>query len=301
MIPARESLARRVARELLTEMNIVDVPVDPAESAQRKQLLFEERGDFPPDVYGALFRSGNQFGIIVSKACPGDGHRRFTIAHELGHYHLPDHVDRLFQSGGDVAPSLGGHFRSKKDPIEVEADCFASELLMPERFVKPVVDRSESGLSCVLELARLCGTSLSAASIRYAALARVPTVVLLSRDGVVEWAASSPALWAHRWAKVSWKGDWAPRGSATRQLATAPDRVSRGDSAESSLLLCEWLEGAPAGVTVVEQARGLGGYARVLTVLTAAELPDAEEWEEQEHVDVEEGDWRSALRGYRLG
>jgi len=54
-------------------------------------------------------------------------------------------------------------------------------------------------------------------------------------------------------------------------------------------------------VTVVEQARGLGGYARVLTVLTAAELPDAEEWEEQEHVDVEEGDWRSALRGYRLG
>lgn len=301
MMQPREPLARRTANELLDEMEITEAPVPVDEIVRRKGLSFEERHGFPPSVFGALFRSGNQFGIVISAACPTEGHRRFTVAHELGHYHLPDHVDRLFANGEELALSMAGHFRSQKDPFEVEADLFASELLMPGRLVKPLVERLGSGVSAVQMLATKFDTSLSAAAIRFSHVATVPTVVLVSKDGAVEWAATSPALWSHRWAKRSWKGDWAPRGSGTRRLSAAPERVSNGAADGSTLLLCEWLEDAPSDVEAEEEAIGMGSYGRVLTVISAPGLREAEEYEDEEIASEEGRDWRSAMRPYRLG
>lgn len=301
MMQPRESLARQTANELLDEMGIASAPVPVDEIVRRKGLSFEERPGFPPTVFGALFRSGNQFGIVISTACPTEGHRRFTVAHELGHYHLPDHVDRLFASGGELALSMAGHFRSQKDPLEVEADLFASELLMPGRLIKPLIQRLGSGVAAVQTLATRFETSLSAAAIRFSQIATVPTLVLVSKDGAVEWAATSPALWSHRWAKRSWRGDWAPRGSGTRRLSAAPDRVSIGAADGSTMLLCEWLEGAPGDVEAEEEAVGLGSYGRVLTVISASGLREVEEYEEEEAASEEGRDWRSAMRPYRLG
>lgn len=293
----REDLARRTANELLDELSITAAPVDPEWIVRKKELLFEEH-DFPPTVYGALFRSGDRFGVIVSRSCPGEGHRRFTIAHELGHYHMPDHVDRLFQPGTTQVLSLSGHFRSKKDPIEVEADYFANELLMPDRFVRPVIRSLGGGLVAVRALAEQFRTSLSAAAIRYAAVANDPVVVIVSKDGVIEWTARPPAVWAHDWARKPLKNEWAPRRSATRRLGLAPNRTRRGENDEASMLLCEWFDGAPPQVEVTEEAIGLGAYGRVLTVLQIPDLPDPDEAEERE---AEPSDWRDALRGYRLG
>jgi Zn-dependent peptidase ImmA (M78 family) len=293
----REDLARRTANTLLDELSITAAPVDPEWIVYEKQLLFEE-ADFPPTVYGALFRSGDRFGVIVSRSCPGEGHRRFTIAHELGHYHIPDHVDRLFSMDMTQVVSLGGHFRSAKDPFEVEADCFANELLMPDRFVRPMIRKLAGGLVAVRALAEQFRTSLSAAAIRYAAVADEPVVVIVSKDGVIEWASRPPMVWAHDWARKPLKKEWAPRRSATRRLGLNSDRVRRGDEDHDSTLLCEWFDGAPNRLEVAEEAVGLGAYGRVLTVLRIPDLPDPDEAEER---DVEPSDWRDALRGYRLG
>ena len=299
----QEQFARRTATEVLDELEITAVPVDPEGIVRTKQLLFEERDGFPNGAYGALFRSGNQFGIIVSAACPGDGFRRFTVAHELGHYYIPGHVERLFPRGDGIVPSLGGHFRGRKDPVEVEADCFANELLMPERFVRPLIGHVGNGLTAVRALAGQFRTSMSAAAIRYAAVTPEPIAVLVSYNGTIEWIARSPALWAYGWARRPLKKEWAPRGSATHRLALAPDRVRCGDSDDSTMLLCEWFDGAPSQVEVAEDAVGLGEFGRVLTVLMAGELPDPDEDSgyDGDRDDGRTGDWRDALRGYRLG
>lgn len=277
--------------------------MDPEWIVRAKHLMFEESADFPDGVYGALFRSGNCFGILVSTACPGDGHRRFTIAHELGHYHLPGHVQKLFPHEGDGnAVSLGGHFRDRKDPLEVEADYFANELLMPERLVRPVIRRVGEGLSAISTLASEFRTSMSAAAIRYASVTGEPVAVLLSRDGVIEWTSISAALWEHRWARATMKKVWAPRGSGTRRLSLTPDRVRGGEEDSDSMLLCEWLSGAPSAVQVTEEAIGLGAFGRVLTVLTAQDLADPDDDDESER-DPDDGrthDWRDAMRTYRM-
>jgi Zn-dependent peptidase ImmA (M78 family) len=301
---ANELLARRTANELLDECNIKAAPVDVEWIVRQKQLMFEETTQFPEGVYGALFRSGNQFGIAISSTCPGEGHRRFTIAHELGHYHIPGHVEKLLPGNDDRnALSLGGHFRTRKDPVEVEADAFANELLMPDRFVRGVIRMAGSGLAAVRTLATTFCASLTAAGIRYASVTGDPVAIIISYKSVVEWAAISSSLRAHRWGNRTLKKEWAPRGSGTRRLAAAQDRIRRGEVDTDSMLLCEWFEGAEGDIETVEEAVGLGNYGRVMTVLTAVDLgePEADDGSEENLDDGRTHDWRDAMRGYRLG
>lgn len=69
-----------------------------------------------------------------------EGRYRFTIAHELGHWELHRHLFEeipgqgvLFQE--DSPPSIVCRSKSKKDPMEWQADTFAGYLLMPKEMV----------------------------------------------------------------------------------------------------------------------------------------------------------------------
>ena len=65
-----------------------------------------------------------------------EARRRFTIAHELGHYLL--HEGELAHFDGE-RPGLRVHLRSdsgSSNDMEREANLFAAELLMPARFLE---------------------------------------------------------------------------------------------------------------------------------------------------------------------
>src|SRR5690349_1578475 len=100
-----EAAAVRAARELLTELEIGSYPIQPDKIAAAKRLRVDYQDGFPAGVFGALWRAGNDFGIVVSNACPTMGHRRFTLAHELGHYHIEGHVEQLFRGADGQALS----------------------------------------------------------------------------------------------------------------------------------------------------------------------------------------------------
>ena len=89
----REHEVRRCATELLDELGVDVPPVDPVWIARQEGLSVEEK-QLSTGVFGALWKRGDSFGIIVSQSCPTIGHRRFSLAHELGHYHVDGHVDR---------------------------------------------------------------------------------------------------------------------------------------------------------------------------------------------------------------
>lgn len=72
-----------------------------------------------------------------------EGRYRFTIAHELGHWELHRHVfedapgqGSLFEQ--EAPPSIVCRTGSRKDPMEWQADAFASYLLMPGKMVTEV-------------------------------------------------------------------------------------------------------------------------------------------------------------------
>lgn len=67
---------------------------------------------------------------VYKKACELDGHARFTLAHELGHFIL--HRDQGLAFG---RPAMNGSIPAYKNS-EWQADTFARHLLVPEDMAK---------------------------------------------------------------------------------------------------------------------------------------------------------------------
>lgn len=296
----RELLARRMARELLKEHGVAAHPVDPEWLAAQVGLEVVEMDGFTAHCFGALALVDGGFRILVSRSCPSRGLRRFTIAHELGHACIEDHTDGLSWANGYALSE--GHFRGRKNPLEVEADCFASELLIPAAWGRTMVDASRPGVAAVRELAQAFDTSLPCAAVRFAALCGEPVIVVLSDGLTIEWIARSESFDTAPWIRFrKVKGEWAPPGCATRRLAERRGDVLAGAERSGAGYLSEWFEGAPAHLEVAEEAVGLGSYGRVLTLLSCPDLPEPDELYTDGGEEDEPQDWRDAARTYRLG
>lgn len=65
-----------------------------------------------------------------------EGRYRFTIAHELGHWELHRHLyEAAAPQRSRPVPSIVCRTSARKDPMEWQADTFASYLLMPGRMI----------------------------------------------------------------------------------------------------------------------------------------------------------------------
>lgn len=304
MTPTREALdraAREKAREVLAEAGITGGPVSPFKIAAAVGFpLPIDDVTMPPPAFGALYKEGNSFRIMVSNTCPNEGFRRFTICHELGHLFLDGHLDELFEAG-DRHFSETSQFRGQKKPwFEIQADTFAAELLVPSAFAEPVVRAAGHGLAAVRAIETKFETSLSCAAVRYAELASDSVAVILSRNGTVEWACTSGQMREHWWGKRGLKGENAPKESVTAYLGRSSKAVSAGEERSTEGWLNDWFEGAPV-VSVEEEALGLGSYGRVLTVLHCGNIPTPDQ--ERIREDRERrgpSSWVEAMRPYQL-
>ncbi len=83
---------------------------------------------------GALYPAERLVCLCASEARESEGRRRFTLAHEVGHWVL--HHRRRPGAAGDVHVLHRDHTPGSRDPKEREANTFAAELLMPEGDVR---------------------------------------------------------------------------------------------------------------------------------------------------------------------
>lgn len=98
-------------------------------------VKFKEMHSTNNDFVGALTKANNgQTYVMINGAIDNDGRKHFTIAHELGHYFLSHQLKQnaFYCSKNEIVEE--GTWR---EPIEQEANYFASCLLMPEQKVKP--------------------------------------------------------------------------------------------------------------------------------------------------------------------
>lgn len=97
-------------------------------------IKFKEVPSDNNNFVGALTKGNNsQVYIMVNSGIDNMGRKHFTIAHELGHYFLSHHLKQnAFYCSGEKIVEEGAW----KDPIEQEANYFASCLLMPEDKVR---------------------------------------------------------------------------------------------------------------------------------------------------------------------
>ena len=129
------------------------------------------------DLSGMIFLKDNQ-AVIGVNAHHRPNRQRFTIAHELGHFFL--HSDVLKQ-GAHVDTMITMLKRDQNAAlgtvnIEVEANQFAAELLMPKKFVRDYLIREGIAQTAVADdtvvenLAKAFRVSVSSMAIRLATI-----------------------------------------------------------------------------------------------------------------------------------
>ena len=132
--------ARNAAERLVERLGITRAPVD-VDSVARSLKLRVLQDDLDEEVSGLLVSRDGSASIIVRKHDPLV-RRRFTIAHEIGHYVLRHHLQRNELVHKDEPAQV--IYRSPQasmgfDPIEVQANQFAATLLMPTRLLRQQV------------------------------------------------------------------------------------------------------------------------------------------------------------------
>lgn len=225
-------------------------------------------------VSGMLVRYGNEFAIAYATHHENEGFENFSVAHELGHYFLPGHIDAVI--AGDFGSHASHAGYSSGDKYEAEADRFAAGFLMPRHLFFPALEKAGSGLAAIENLARLCKTSLHATAIRYTQCTRDPLAIVISRGGTIDHCFISDAI--KNVGGIDWlrKKEGVPRDTATFAFNKVPANVLHGFRIEETANLQHWFGGSRS-IEISEDIVGLGRYGKTLTVLYEIDIPDPED------------------------
>jgi hypothetical protein len=273
-------VATQFAEKLLRDRGITSLPVDPFVLAEAEGIAVQAKPDTAPGVSGLLMYVGSSFGIMYATHLKNDGYERFSVAHELGHYFLPGHIDAILPDQTSVHKSRAGFVSD--DPYEIEADHFAAGLLMPDPMFRSALIKADDGLAGIEHLAGLCRTSLTSTAIRYTEKATIPAAIIVSVGNSIDYCFMTTALGDFK--ELQWlkKGMPLPRSVVTRSFNANSGNILNARRDEGDTNLQDWF-GGKQSVEAREEVIGLGGYGKTLTVITCDTFAD--ELEEEEEIE----------------
>lgn len=258
------------ARSIIREYRLrVPVEIDiEAIAALRRAYVREEALE---GCDGRVIKRG-QHGIISVRAGITElGRKRFTIAHELGHFELHDAgaeliicVEKDFQSSIQQSPSR-----------ETEANLFAAELLMPESMFKPLCAQASPYLALVVKLAEEFRTSLQASALRYITFCPYRCAIVLSRQNKIDWFKCTEDF-----------GYRLERGTKLDSDCLATDFFAGKHlpSEMQPVLASTWIDSPRLNslARIQEQSWGFKNYGFALTLLWLDDVFEREEEEDEE-------------------
>ena len=207
---------------------------------------------------------------------PGSSRERFTIAHELGHYHIPEHRRALI-AGCRSHGSYAGAFDGADSIEELEADTFAANLLMPvEQFVPKLTRSKQTPLVTVRALRKEFDTSWETTAIQ--AMRHDPRIIT-----IVKW--TNDAFHWHRISEPAFKEcgyrsfllrdiNALPRDCATTLALKDPESDGEGEIRSNAVTASHCFAWVAAGkkrdILILEEAVRNGRFG-VLSVFSAME------------------------------
>jgi Zn-dependent peptidase ImmA (M78 family) len=141
-----DSRAHALRARYHRHFNAVELPVAVEAIAADLLGLYVEQADI--DCSGLLIPSERR---VVLNAGEPPARRRFTLAHELGHWIcqvLQGHAAPIYCRDADLAPDADR-------TIERQANVFAAELLMPEPIVRAAWSGSVDGCAAALGVSKV--------------------------------------------------------------------------------------------------------------------------------------------------
>lgn len=134
-------------------------------------------------------------GLIVVRSTMGELRKRFTIAHELGHYVNPTHKI-IGPDGFQCSPKnmLAADLQAKNRYIrqEAEANEFAAELLMPRAWVREFLKKRHSvDLNHVVDMSKHFQVSKEAAARKYLQYIDEPAALIFYSASKIRYCISN--------------------------------------------------------------------------------------------------------------
>ena len=123
------------AAKVLKDHKITEAPIDPKKIAELMGLSVVEVPNDNDDLCGLLLK-GDKKAIIGVNALHHSNRKRFTIAHEIGHYLLHKNENTFLDHHENFDMVKFRKNSSPKTQEERDANCFAAALLMPVKMLK---------------------------------------------------------------------------------------------------------------------------------------------------------------------
>lgn len=181
--------------EFAAQRVLIDAGLDDLESLVSVNLrrLILSRGAFYEEVElkgkdGRIVSADGRSIITISTSVTDRGKKRFTAAHELGHFEL--HKDLTISA--DTQYELCNWYQS--GPQEKEANEFASELLMPYRLFSTQCKGVKFQPTLIDHLATSFVVSKTAAIMKFLKAGNHPICVICVKDNKVKWWKMSKAM-----------------------------------------------------------------------------------------------------------
>ncbi len=138
-----------------------------------------------------LVRKGKRAIITVNSRLSEQGRKRFAIAHELGHFELHGDSQLLVCSDEDM------YEWNESKAQEIEANEFASCVLMPEGIFSRYIKREAPNMDEVSELASEFQVTLTATGLRYVQLSPEPCALAITKNCALKWYRKSDSFGFH--------------------------------------------------------------------------------------------------------
>lgn len=125
--------------------------------------------------------------------------KRFSVAHELGHWHRHRGICLACRSADIDRPLSDGRKERINNNPELQADVYASDLLLPGYIFRPLAaDLDRLTLAAVRKLAESFNTSLTATAIRALATNRFAAMLICHSQSGMSWFRRPPLV-PDRW------------------------------------------------------------------------------------------------------
>jgi hypothetical protein len=203
--------------EFIADEHAPSGKVDPLAIAKEKDITtsFNYYGDA---FDGMLEHSAGRFHIYCNLGRveqPQSPRARFTLGHELGHFFIDEHRNAL--ASGKVLPHPSKCEYESDLEVEMEADTFASNLLMPSHRFLTRAKIGKVGLPTILDLASYFEASVTGAAVRYVKADIVPCAVLKWAPDRFQWKWLSTETWRANFRKTVESIEQLPDDCPTRR------------------------------------------------------------------------------------
>lgn len=264
----------RLAHAILRQLPDLTKPIPVREIATAIEI-YEIREEILEGLEGGLIVSPDKSeGAILVHSDRPETRKRYTISHEIGHYvnpwHQSDSPDGFRCKSRDMnLEKYDSNDRVAK--MEVQANQFAAELLMPkkevDRFLK---GKAGTDISHILTMAdKRFNVSREAAARRYIAHVSEPSAVIFSKNGIVRYCKFNSDF-----PKLSLRGgEIIPSDSISSTSKANIGEITEWKEVPDHI----WLDKSK-GISLFEQTISQKNGFR-MTLLSIEREEDAEEWE----------------------